>query len=330
MPSRIVREGIISSDRVALLSLGAEVLYRRLMSVADDYGRYHGSVVTLRGACWPINPERIREKEVGKWLNELLRGEEPLVKTYAIRGSVYLEIQNFGQQVRGKSKFPNPPWVKDQQLNEESAKQMISDDKQGADGPIQESVNECEADAQPSRIRIRSRIAESYSDASPLAPQGGQVDYETPIDSQGLVRSDVPAVNGNGKVSGRQRRGRRTTEEIKRALGPERLRWWEGFWGAFPCHEGMNPAMDAYERKIHTRELAVEVYNGAKRYASQMAARWQVEPDAHAKYGQGWINAERWTDESRPVFGPRLTSAEAKRIETEVGLGVMAEIRRMS
>jgi len=109
MPSRIVREGINSSPRVNQLSMGAEVFYRRLMSVVDDYGRYHGSVVTLRGACWPTNPEKIREREVAKWLDELLKGDDPLVRTYEVLGAIYVEIQDFGQQTRTKSRFPDPP-----------------------------------------------------------------------------------------------------------------------------------------------------------------------------------------------------------------------------
>src|SRR5690349_6795195 len=148
MPSRIVREGIISSPRINSLTLGAETLYRRLMSIADDYGRFFGSVMNLRVSCFPTNPDRFRETEVGKWLNELLRGDNPLVKTYCVGGITYLEIQEFGQQIRGKSKFPDPPWFQNQQDSEESAKQM------------QESpVSKCEANAQPSRMRMRSRIS---------------------------------------------------------------------------------------------------------------------------------------------------------------------------
>lgn len=111
MPTRIVREGIISSARVNALSTGAEVFYRRLLNVVDDYGRYHGSVVTLRGACWPTCPDKVKERELAKWLGELLRGDRPLIRSYNIAGSVYIEIQDFEQQTRSKSKFPPPPWV---------------------------------------------------------------------------------------------------------------------------------------------------------------------------------------------------------------------------
>lgn len=118
--------------------MGAELFYRRLMTVADDYGRYHASVVTLRGACWPTNPERIREKDVAKWMNELLSGDDPLVKTYNDGGAAYLEIQDFGQQTRTESKFPDPPWA-------DSDSNCLANDNQ--------MLSKCESNAKPSRSR---------------------------------------------------------------------------------------------------------------------------------------------------------------------------------
>jgi hypothetical protein len=140
LPSRILREGIIGSARVNALSFGAELFYRRLMSVADDYGRFHASPITLRGSCWPTCPERVSEAEIVSWLAECRAGEAPLVIVYNSGGAEFLEIQDFRQQTRTKSKFPDCL---------SNAKQMLS---------------RCEANAQPSRIRI----SESYSKSAAL------------------------------------------------------------------------------------------------------------------------------------------------------------------
>ena len=109
MPNRIVREGINSSPRVNRLSRGAEVLYRRLLSVVDDYGRFHASPITILGACWPTCPDRVSLEDITKWLKECIGGDDPLICFYKVDGSKYLLINNFGQQIRSKSKFPPPP-----------------------------------------------------------------------------------------------------------------------------------------------------------------------------------------------------------------------------
>jgi hypothetical protein len=54
MPTRIIREGILTSERVDKLSERAELFYRRLMSVADDYGRYFANPANLRVNCYPV------------------------------------------------------------------------------------------------------------------------------------------------------------------------------------------------------------------------------------------------------------------------------------
>lgn len=140
MPNRIIREGIISSDRVNSLSLGAEVLYRRLMSVADDYGRFYASPATIRGACWPTCPERVSEEEVGSWLDECSSGEEPLVRIYKIGNGRFLELTNFNQQIRSKSKFPG----KDRDMLEDCSQPDIN--SPALDVVVGEGVCEDEGD----------------------------------------------------------------------------------------------------------------------------------------------------------------------------------------
>ena len=106
VPNRILRDGINSSDRIDKLSFGAEILYRRLMSVADDYGRFYASPATVRGACWPTAPEKVKEQDVSRWISECAQGDRPLIRLYQSNGRQFLEITDFGQQVRSKSKFP--------------------------------------------------------------------------------------------------------------------------------------------------------------------------------------------------------------------------------
>jgi hypothetical protein len=89
------------------MSWPAEVLYRRLMSVADDHGRFHSIPKLIRAACYPLQIDKVSDADIGKWLTECVTAA--LVSVYpASDGKRYLQVEKFGQQVRAKSKFPDP------------------------------------------------------------------------------------------------------------------------------------------------------------------------------------------------------------------------------
>jgi len=107
MPNRILRDGILQSEMVASLGWPEEVFYRRLMSVVDDYGRFHASTKLLRSACYPLQFDKVSDADIGKWISKCETAG--LVSVYpAPDGKRYLQILKFGQQQRSKSKFPDP------------------------------------------------------------------------------------------------------------------------------------------------------------------------------------------------------------------------------
>jgi hypothetical protein len=103
MPSRIIREGILTSEAVNSLSDQAELFYRRLMSVVDDYGRYYSHPGILRAACYPLKVDSVTENDVQRMVNEC--SEAGLIGLY---GGKFLQVARFGQQIRSKSKYPEP------------------------------------------------------------------------------------------------------------------------------------------------------------------------------------------------------------------------------
>jgi len=107
MPNRILRDGILTSERVNSLSCGAELLYRRLMSVVDDYGRYHGHPEIIRASCYPLQLSKVSQAAVVQNLRELEAAG--LAVQYEAEGKRLVEISNFGQRQRSPSKFPAPP-----------------------------------------------------------------------------------------------------------------------------------------------------------------------------------------------------------------------------
>lgn len=107
MPNRIIREGILSSERVDKLSAEAEVFYRRLHSVVDDFGRYFAKPELIMSASFPLRPTRYNAQQIGLWLAECEKAR--LAVVYEIDGKTYLQLLDFRQQERAKaSKFPAP------------------------------------------------------------------------------------------------------------------------------------------------------------------------------------------------------------------------------
>lgn len=106
MPTRMIREGLLDSEKVDLLSAEAERFYVRLMLVADDFGRFSADLRILKSRCFPLR-ESMSKDEVEKQLMECVAAG--LVTLYAVEGKSYLEILNFCQRMRSKhSKYPPP------------------------------------------------------------------------------------------------------------------------------------------------------------------------------------------------------------------------------
>lgn len=109
MPTRIIRDGILASERINALSERAELFYRRLMSVVDDYGRFSANLTLLRASCYPLKLDSVKEDSIKKHLAEA--EDAGLIVLYTVAGKAYLEMQDFGQRVQSKSKYPEPPSV---------------------------------------------------------------------------------------------------------------------------------------------------------------------------------------------------------------------------
>lgn len=110
MPDRILREGIIGSFAINALSQGAEIFYRRLMSVVDDFGRFEAHPQILRARMYPLQLDRYTDVDVERWLAECCKiGAEgqALITCYEVKFKKLLQINNFGQRER-YAKYPGP------------------------------------------------------------------------------------------------------------------------------------------------------------------------------------------------------------------------------
>lgn len=109
MPNRIIKESICTSENLDKLSSDAEVFFYRLVVVCDDYGIMFATPSILRSKCYPLKIDKVKDRDIEKWIKELCESE--LIFLYSYDGRTYLKFTkwNIHQQVRAnKSKFPTP------------------------------------------------------------------------------------------------------------------------------------------------------------------------------------------------------------------------------
>lgn len=107
MPSRIIREGWLESERIDKLDAPAERFFLRLCLRADDFGRFHGNPTLLKSSLYPLRDD-IRSTDIPRWLAACEKAG--LLRCYTVESKPFVEIARFEQRTRAlSSKFPAPP-----------------------------------------------------------------------------------------------------------------------------------------------------------------------------------------------------------------------------
>ena len=158
MPNRIIKESICTSEDVAKLSMGAEILFYHLIVKADDFGVYFGNEQIIKNTCFPLKSSEIKVKQVESWMNELVKAG--LLFAYVAEdGKKYIQFTKWAkhQQIRAKkSKYP---------LFDSTCNQLISGDCNSCRNPIQSNPIEIQSKSAQSADEIEicfSRLWEMY------------------------------------------------------------------------------------------------------------------------------------------------------------------------
>lgn len=105
MPNRIIRDGILESHAVNRLSPEAELFYRRLLSIVDDFGRYEWDAQKLRLRAMGLRYDWATLEQVQGWMAECAK---EVVKVYEVGGTLYGQLEKWKDKPRAsKSKFPS-------------------------------------------------------------------------------------------------------------------------------------------------------------------------------------------------------------------------------
>lgn len=106
MPSRYLKEGLLTSDAFDRLSPKEESTWMRLLLAVDDFGRFDGRPVVVRSRCFPLK-EDMPLAEVEERLSGLAR--HGLIDRYMVDGKPYVQITRWKDTPRAKvSKYPDP------------------------------------------------------------------------------------------------------------------------------------------------------------------------------------------------------------------------------
>lgn len=107
MPNRIIRDGLLTSEKFDALNWREQCFFIRLLLAVDDYGRYDARAKVLRSILFPLSLDKVSQSDVESCLKSLEAAG--LVRLYEVEGKPYLEVLNFRQRVRAKvSKYPSP------------------------------------------------------------------------------------------------------------------------------------------------------------------------------------------------------------------------------
>ena len=93
---RMVRGGIISSQRMASLPWFAQVFFHKLLHVCDDAGRFEAEPTQLRPALFGAALQKVSERDVQGAL--VACHQAGLVKLYTVEGRGFGEVRKFGQE----------------------------------------------------------------------------------------------------------------------------------------------------------------------------------------------------------------------------------------
>lgn len=118
--------------------------------------------------------------------------------------------------------------------------------------------------------------------------------------SPGLVL-ERSSLERKGRERNRERKGTNYSDDFER------------FWAEYPLHKGKGGAWKAWQKAIERASID-EIIAGAIRYREDPYRK----PD-RTKYGEGWLNDDRWLDEPTPSPNGQDPRATVIRLAKEMG-----------
>jgi len=117
MSDRILKHSINKSESLSKCSLGANLLFDRLLLETDDHGCFDAREIIIKPLIFPLLMDKVQESDINKWLIELVNAscfqlwEEDDGKKYGM----YLNFSKHNSLTNiHKAHTPCPPWLLDE------------------------------------------------------------------------------------------------------------------------------------------------------------------------------------------------------------------------
>lgn len=114
MPNRWIKEQYKTSERLEAAGAEGRDFWTRLVVTCDDHGRYLADPRLVASACFPLGPDVSKCEQ----LLALLVSTKLLV-IYEVGGKSYLQLRQWYERPRSKSRYPSVPEVISNEINDE-------------------------------------------------------------------------------------------------------------------------------------------------------------------------------------------------------------------
>ena len=354
MPNRIIKESICESEALSECSLCAWDLYKRLITYADDYGRFNSDTKIMRARLFPREYEEVTEEDIISALTEL-----------AGVGKLYFYTsKKFNQGAKHSGvygAFPN--WEKHQRVRESKTKCPEPDDTDINDWylrrfiPLDMKVELVERDGFKCKIcgkfltscreaRRFVKLGQGLYHIDHIVPvvQGGRatlenlrltcpecnlkrkkrftfkeiLDFDAPCDfaaNCGEQRQDSAIIQSNPNPN---------PKPIQNAARKAREEAFEKFWSAYPRKEGKQKAKAAFEKVNVPLDVLLNAIEQQKK-----SAQWSKDNGQFIPHPTTWLNGKRWEDEVAVSGNGRLGAAEKAAIQRMLDEDELMAIQRM-
>ena len=316
MPNRIIRESCRTSPTLDQLSDGAERMFWRLTTVADDFGRFEADPRVLLSTCFPLKVETLKVKTIEKWWTELSDcGAVAEYRYNEKRLGVFVSWDQHQRVRSAHSKFPEPPGGIAQFVTEYWARFIPADLKK--------------------IIRERDKVCLCCGDSTNLA-----FDHIIPVDSGGLptpeniqilcrgcnLAKSTKTLNflnpgDNERLFAAMRRESRqcaplfeSSESRNRESRIENrdtyssivaVCGFDEFWKEYPKKKSKGQAEKAYFKINPNEQLQGKILAALKQATT--SEDWAKDGGRFIPHPATWLNAKGWEDEFTANGKPQKT-----------------------